>query len=225
MNIIDDRSRVAVASRAHRAESLEAALDVFTSGADTWGLPSKLLADNAKAFEHLTPLIAALGVGRVHSRPYHPQTCGKVERFHQTLKKWLRRQSAVTDLVELQAQLDGFVEIYNHQRPHRSIGRCLPAQCWTDAPKSGPASHALTIDGPVTTDVYNHTVSAGIVAVGGYQISVGAAHNTKQATVIITGTQCHVFIDSRLARHFTINPTKVVQPIHNRRGRPSKPRP
>jgi putative transposase len=62
-----------------------------------------------------------------------------VERFRQTLKKWLRRQPLAADLAELQAQLDQFCGIYNHQRPHQGIGRVTPISRWQAATPAGPA--------------------------------------------------------------------------------------
>ena len=62
-----------------------------------------------------------------HSRPYHPQTCGKVERFHQTLKRLLAKQHPATTKKQLQRQLDTFATSYNHDRPHRALGRRTPA--------------------------------------------------------------------------------------------------
>ncbi len=58
-----------------------------------------------------------------HSRPYHPQTCGKVERFHQTLKKWLARQPWAATIGRLQAQLDTFTIYHNTVGPHRALDR------------------------------------------------------------------------------------------------------
>jgi hypothetical protein len=55
-----------------------------------------------------------------HSRPYHPQTCGKVERFHQTQKKWLAAQPKASTVEDLQRQLDRFRRYYNTVRPHRA---------------------------------------------------------------------------------------------------------
>lgn len=67
-----------------------------------------------------------LGVVAKHSSPYHPQTCGKVERYHQTMKKFLRKQPPATTMRELQAQLDWFTNYYNTVRPHRALGRRTP---------------------------------------------------------------------------------------------------
>ena len=72
----------------------------------------------------------SLGIATKHSRPYHPQTCGKVERFHQSLKKFLAKQEPASTKKLLQGQLNRFVEYYNEQRPHRSLGRRTPLEAW-----------------------------------------------------------------------------------------------
>ena len=182
------------------------------------GWPTRFLSDNAKAFRHvLADALGALGIAAGHSRPYHPQTNGKVERFHQTLKKWLAAQPAAEDLEDLQAQLDIFRFIYNHQRPHRSIGRRFPAQIWAQAPKSGPADQPLGAPTHINTSrVHNGTVRTG----RRYQMSIGATHNAPPPPIIRTGAHCHVFIDGHLARQLTINPDRDHQPLHDRPGRP-----
>ncbi len=86
--------------------------------------------------------LTGLGIGLSHCRPYHPQTCGKVERFHQTLKKWLARQDPAATLAGLQAQLDTFAGYYNTQRPHRAIGRRTPAAAWNGRPGPSPRGRA-----------------------------------------------------------------------------------
>jgi transposase InsO family protein len=75
---------------------------------------------------------------RKHSCPNHPQTCGKVERFHQTMKKFLAKQPAARNLVELQAQLDTFVDYYNNVRPHRALNRKTPRSAFDARVKATP---------------------------------------------------------------------------------------
>lgn len=72
-----------------------------------------------------------------HARPYHPQTCGKFERFHQTLKKYLAKQPAADSLEALQAQLDRFV-LYNESRPHRALGWRTPREVFDAKIKARP---------------------------------------------------------------------------------------
>ena len=80
----------------------------------------------------------ALGIEAKHARPYHPQTCGKVERFHQTMKKFLAKQD-IKSPKQLQRQLDRFVDYYNEERPHRGIGRKTPAAVYNAREKALPS--------------------------------------------------------------------------------------
>lgn len=218
VNVVDDHSRLAVASVAVGTCTGAAALAAVAAAAATLGWPERFLSDNAKAFRHtLADALGAMGIAAGHSRPYHPQTCGKVERFHQTLKRWLARRRPADSLAELQGHLDAFRVIYNHQRPHRSVGRRFPADVWAHAPKSGPATRPLG----TPSSIHRGVVSGGTLWAGRrYRISLGAAHNDKHALAVITGLACHVFIEGRLARALTLNPTRRDQTLYPRPGRP-----
>ena len=219
INIVDDCTRVLVSSRAEYQCTAGAAFRTFVDGAQVWGWPERFLSDNAKAFRFgLAQAVATVGVAAGHSRPYHPQTCGKVERFHQTLKKWLAVQPRPATLEELQEQLDRFRDLYNHTRPHRSLERGIPAQVHATTPKSGPANQPLT----QPTDIRHLKVrSNGVISIGSrYDISLGAAYIAEIVTVIITGLSCHVFHQGHLIRQLTLNPNHRNQPLYNRPGRP-----
>ena len=217
LNVLDDHSRLAVASTAMITCTGAAALAVLAAAAVMLGWPARFLSDNATAFRHtLATAVAPVGVAAGHSRPYHPQTCGKVERFHQTLKRWLAKQPPAATLEQLQAQLDLFRLIYNHHRPQRGVGRRHPADVWAHAPKSGPADRPLA----TPTKIHHSTIHNGTVFAGRYSIAVGARHNGQRALTAITGPACHVFIDGHLVRHLTLDPTRRRQPIHPRTGRP-----
>ena len=85
IDVIDDASRVCPATTAVARMTGTAAFQAITDGAAEFGLPARILSDNAKVFRDvLAGLVEPLGITMMHSRPYHPQTCGKVERFHQT---------------------------------------------------------------------------------------------------------------------------------------------
>jgi transposase InsO family protein len=107
---------------------------VFREAGQTWGFPAALLTDYGCVYTTwhrgrpnvMQTELLRLGIDYRHSRPYHPQTCGKVERFHQTLKAYLAKQDPAQTIEALQAQIDRFVAYYNEIRPHRSCGRRPP---------------------------------------------------------------------------------------------------
>jgi transposase InsO family protein len=218
INAIDDCSRLAIRSAAVARCTLATAWDAVADGAARYGWPERMLSDNGSSFgPTFKENLAEMGVGIGHSRPYHPQTCGKVERFHQTVKKWLAAHDPATTIDELQAVLDTFVDYYNSQRPHRSLDRRTPHDVWNTTPRSGPATQPLGLP----SVVHHNRVYDGIVWAGRYRITLGAAHNNQHATTIITGEHGHVFIAGRLVRELTISPSRANQPLHRRPGRPT----
>ncbi len=146
VNLIDDHSRLCLASVALPVTS---ALDVgriFQEARARYGAPAAVLTDNGCIFtaEHrsgrtvLETELARLGIEHRRARPYHPQTCGKVERFHQTLKRYLAKQAPASSLALLQAQLDHFAGRYNDARPHRALGRRTPRAVYEAKVKAAP---------------------------------------------------------------------------------------
>jgi transposase InsO family protein len=147
---LDDHSRTAISVTAHRRVTGPIVVDVFTNAVHIHGVPASTLTDNGmvfttrlsggtggrNGFEHL---LDSLGVIQKNSRPNHPTTCGKVERFHQTLKRWLHAHPVAATIDELQALLDAFVAAYNQQRPHRSLGNRTPTAAYHARPKATPA--------------------------------------------------------------------------------------
>ena len=147
LNQLDDHSRYLVGSDAALAFHALSVVESFERAGERYGFPAKYLTDNAAVFTSayrgrgwvaLERLCVSMGIGLRHSKPYHPQTCGKVERFHQSLKKWLANQEPPRSIAALQAQLDTFWEYYNEVRPHRGIGRRTPAEAFSARPKDGP---------------------------------------------------------------------------------------
>ena len=148
---LDDCARYALRVTAHPRVTGPIVLTTFRAACAEHGCPASTLTDNGmvfttrlsggkggrNAFEHE---LRVLGVIQKNSRPNHPTTCGKVERFQQTMKNWLRAQPVQpTTIEELQALIDTFVETYNHHRPHRSLPhRATPATIYTSRPKATP---------------------------------------------------------------------------------------
>lgn len=224
IDVIDDCTRVCIASVVVASCTGEEALNAMATGAATWGWPERFLSDNAKAFRlMLASALAELGIRAGHSRPYHPQTCGKVERFHQTLKRFLAGQPASATIEELQGRVDWFRDYYNHQRPHRSLGRAIPAEVWATTPKSGPADHPITAPPKVSI---NAVAGGTVQPARNLRIAVPGAYNGQRATTVVSGLRAHVFIDGRLIRALTIDPARPRQSLYNRPGRPkSEPNP
>ena len=154
LNIVDDHSRLLAASTARAIFKASDIVADLHGAMARYGRPEKMLTDNGAVFTGiyrgrgwvaLERELTALGIGLSHSRPYHPQTCGKVERLHQTLKNWLARQDPAATITGLQAQLDYFTAYYNTQRPHRAIGRRTPETAWNARPRAIPARRGIRI--------------------------------------------------------------------------------
>jgi len=152
LNQIDDHSRLIVGSDARRVFKAADVVDCFRHATSRYGLPAQMLSDNGAVFTGvprgagrvaLELELAALGISFRHSRPYHPQTCGKVERYHQTLKRWLTRQPRARTLRALQAQLDAFTDYYNIRRPHRALRRRTPAEAFAARPRAHPTGQPI----------------------------------------------------------------------------------
>lgn len=234
-NIIDDHSRLACRSRAVVTDSSEEAWTTFCEAAQRWGLPAGVLSDNGlcfsgklRGFEVLFEAkLRDAGVRPITGRPYHPQTTGKVERFQQTLKRWLCRQDhrhgLARNLVELQARLDTFVEYYNHQRPHQGIDRVTPASRWHASP-AATAGDPLPHPSPRPAPHHTTVTPQGTVRAGRWTISIGSEWAGCTATVVLDGRYATVFANGELIRHLKLDPTHDYQASHRRRGGPRRPR-
>ncbi len=155
LNIEDDHSRLDIASDARTSTTSADVLASFRRAFRRHSIPTRVLTDNAAVFTGQprrggrVALHIELDLLRVrldHSRPYHPQTCGKVERFHQTQKKWLAAQPQAKTIQQLQRQLDWFRRYYNSTRPHPGAAASTPGiHRSTQSPaRRAPESRATT---------------------------------------------------------------------------------
>ena len=144
---LDDHSRFLLGCTAFRRVGGDDVVATFTAAGAEHGWPAATLTDNGTVYtarftgghSGLEHLLAWLGIRQKNGAPGHPQTQGKIERFHQTLKHWLARQPAARDLAGLQAQLDAFRLVYNEQRPHRALGRRTPGEAYRAIPREQPS--------------------------------------------------------------------------------------
>lgn len=233
LNIIDDHSRLNLHAKARPTTTGTDVLTSFRAAFRRYGIPASVLTDNGAIFTGkprrggrvaLEIELDLLGVRFHHSRPYHPQTCGKVERFHQTQKKWLAAQQAPTTLTDLQRQLDRFRRYYNTVRPHRAVGRRTPEQAYLARPKATPAKPSIPVHYRVRRD---KTDTSGVFTLR-YDsrlrhIGLGREHARKRVLVLIADRYIRA-VDAEtgeLLRELTLDPTKDYQPL----GRPPGPPP
>jgi transposase InsO family protein len=235
LNIIDDHSRLDLLSTARPTTTGADVVAGFRTAFKRYGIPASVLTDNGAVFTG-TPRrggrvaleleLDLLGVRFQHSRPYHPQTCGKVERFHQTQKKWLAAQTPPATLADLQRQLDWFRRYYNTVRPHRAVKRRTPEQAYLDRPKATPAKPSIPVHYRVRRD---KTDTSGVFTLR-YDsqlrhIGLGREHARKRILVLVADRYIRA-VDAEtgeLLRELTIDPAKDYQPLGRPPGPPKGP--
>lgn len=231
-NIIDDHSRVSPISRAvDEATSVEAWL-TFCLAAQRWGLPASVLSDNGLCFSgklrgfevFFEAKLRDAGIRPITGRAYHPQTTGKVERFQQTLKKWLAKQPLAADLDELQGQLDVFNRIYNFERPHQGIGRRIPIERFNTSIAAIPAARALERPEFPGRSVHATVNDRGNLQVRRLIINIGIEYSGADAVVRVDDHHAAIYVKDRLVRHLKIDHSRAYQPSGRRRGGPRRQR-
>lgn len=225
---LDDHARYALSVTAHPRVTGAIVRDTFRAAIARHGPPASTLTDNGmvfttrlsggkggrNAFEHE---LRALGVIQKNSRPNHPTTCGKVERFQQTLKKWLAAQPAQPATIpDLQALLDEFTRTYNHTRPHRSLPhQATPATAYTARPKAGPLDRSTDTHDRVRHDRVDQAGKITLRHAGRlYSIGIGRTHTRTRVIVLVRDLDIRVInaATGELLRALTLDPTKRYQP-------------
>ena len=235
---LDDHSRYALSITAHRPVTGPAVVNTFRAAIARHGIPFSTLTDNGLVFtarfanggrtsrNGLENELVKHHVRQKNSRPNHPTTCGKVERFQDTMKRWLRAQPAAATILELQAQLDTFAEIYNHQRPHRSLPhRSTPAVAYVSRPKATPGHDHPDTESRVRTD----RVSAGAVTlrIDGHlhHIGLGRTLDGTRIIMLIDGYDVRIIhaATGEIIRTLTINPERRYHGTGKPVGGPRRP--
>jgi transposase InsO family protein len=229
LNYLDDHSRLLTASVVFPTVKGADVVQVFYAAAEEHGFPASLLTDNGAVFTGasrkgkvlLESELDNLGILFKHSTPYHPQTCGKVERFHQTLKRYLAKQAPAASLTVLQLQLDTFRAYYNHHRPHRALVGRTPLVAFNARLKAHPAQPTKTTDFRVRKD---RTDLKGTVTLRYLSrlrhIPLGSEHRRRSVTLLVAGRHVRIVAeDGSLLRELTLDPKRDYQPL----GRPPGP--
>jgi transposase InsO family protein len=224
LDIVDDHSRLCVASTVRRVFTAGDVDTAFTNAAAHHGYPERLLSDNGAVFTGfprrggrvaLEVTCHDHGIRFDHSRAYHPQTCGKVERFHQTLKKWLDHQPRPATVRQLQALLDQFRGYYNDVRPHRALGRRTPQQAYAARPKAVPTGT------PINTGHYrvrhDRIDKSGVITLRHnsrlHHIGIGRRHAGTRVLVLAHDLDIRILDgNGQLLRELTLDPSRDYQP-------------
>ena len=229
MDVLDDHSRLLIAAIACHGPTAAAAWAAFSAGVDRFGLPARVMSDNGACFTarfrtgdgeaDFERNLRSLGVEHLLSSPGHPQTCGKIERQHQTLKAWLETRPSAT-LTELQGHLDSYQRFYNHDRPHSSLAGTTPFERWSTAGKDHPGDPI-----GLAPRAGLRTVSAtGRINWDAHQIGIGVDHTGQQLLVIARDLDISVYGQHGLIRSLTIDPPRRSQPSRRPPGRPPRTR-
>lgn len=227
---LDDHSRYLLHVSAHPHITCQTVVQTFTQTAKIHDLPASTLTDNAmvyttrlargnntrnnqpNAFEQL---LDELNITQKNGAPAHPTTQGKIERYHQTLKKWLNAQPPATNLNDLNTLLKDFQHIYNTKRPHRALNRKTPNQAYHNKPKAHPTITINKNDWRVRLDTVDQSGTITLRYHGKLtHLGIGRAHKNNPVIALIHGP--HTIIINKntgeiIAEH-TINPNKTYQP-------------
>jgi transposase InsO family protein len=235
---LDDHSRYALSLTAHHRVTGPAVLLAFRAACDHHGIPASTLTGNGMVFttrlsggrggrNALEHELRRLGIRQKNGKPNHPQTQGKVERFQQTMKNWLRAQPCQpATLADLQSLLDTFAGIYNTQRPHRSLpGRATPAAAYAARPKANPGDRTADTHDRVRTDRIDHT---GLVTLRHngklHHIGIGRAYAGTRVLLLVQDLDIRAINadTGELIRELLLNPDRDYQPTGKRPGWPKK---
>lgn len=233
---LDDHSRYVVSLTAHLPVTGQTVVETLTNASNQHGLPASILSDNALIYttrfagskggrNKLETFCATNHINQKHSRPYHPTTCGKVERFQQTLKKWLTAQTTQPRTInDLQTLLDKFAAYYNHHRPHRSNQRRTPAHTYTALPKDTP-TQGLNPHYRIRHDRVDNTGRVSLRRAGRlHHIGLGRRFTATKVVLIIEDLDIRVINQQtgELLRHLKLNPERDYQP---QQQKPQSPNP
>jgi transposase InsO family protein len=227
LNWLDDHSRLLLSITAFERVNGDDVVDTFIHNINNYDAPASTLTDNGSvytsrftggrnAFEYLLHL---LRIQQKNGRANHPQTQGKIERFHQTLKKWLARQPTAATLADLQTQLDTFQRIYNTRRPHRALGGQTPQIAYQATPKATPRGSKAGEHFRIRLD---HVDAGGGISLRRagrmHHLGVGIRHHGAPVLILIdtsTATVTHRTTGEILSRH-DIDPHRTYWPNKDR---------
>jgi transposase InsO family protein len=232
LTFLDDHSRLALTVTAYPVVTVQHVLAQFRHTVTEYGPPASTLTDNGFVFttrvrsggrNTFENELNLLGIDQKNGKPNHPQTQGKVERFQQTMKKWLRTQPAAPTIADLQTQLDTLRRYYDTIRPHRSLDRRTPAEAYAARSKATPAGtdghwrirqDRIDSDGTITLR-FNSRM---------HHIGIGRAHKHEPVRILIHNDEIRIInpATGELLRELTLDPTRDYQPQNPQNALPKE---
>ncbi len=219
VDALDDHARYLLAARAAEGPTEQAAWQAFSEATADYGLPRQLLSDNGLCFTGrlhgfevaFERKVRSLGVALINSGPYHPETLGKLERFHKTLKEWLADEGPPRDLAHLQELLDRFRAHYNEERPHQGIGDLTPVERYRPGPSSPPPSEDLEEPVYPRGSILRTVWRNGVVTYDRRNIGLGKRWAGLQVRIVPAGKLIHVYYGRILLRSLAFDPNRRYQ--------------
>jgi transposase InsO family protein len=223
LTFLDDHSRMVLACTAQRAVTTPLVIAAFRQAVAAHGIPASVLSDNGLVFtarhrggrNKFQNELHRLNIAQKNSRPSHPQTCGKVERVQQTLKRWLASRPPAATVAELQTLLDTWAQHYNTNRPHRALAGRTPDQAYRSRPKDTPTRSNQDSHYRLRYDTVDKTGSVTLRHDSRlHHIGIGRAHTGTRVLMLIHDLDIRVadLLTGELLRHLTLDPTRDYQP-------------
>ena len=241
LGFLDDHSRLCLHLSAHSRVTGRSVVEAFRSAIGRYGPPASTLTDNGMVFttrlsggkggrNGFETELRRLGITQKNSRPNHPTTCGKIERFHQTMKRWLDAQSPRPEtLADLQARLDEFRSHYNQARGHSSLPqRATPAVAYQARPKARPGDRSSDHHQRVRRDKVDKAGKVTLRHDGKMiKIGIGRTHARTPVILLIEDLDVRVInaVTGELLRALTIDPAKPYQGTGRPPGTPRRHQP
>jgi transposase InsO family protein len=237
VDCLDDHARFLLSALACESPSGEAAWRSFVAASSSYGLPRQLLSDNHTSFTgrlfgvtvEFERRLAGLGVELINARPSHPQTLGKLERFHRTLKEWLRDEGPAQDLASLQALLERFRSHYNEERPHQGIEDETPAERYERSPSRADLGE-LALAEPAEPSYSARAIVrkvrvTGVLTYKRLNINIGSRFAGATVRIVEVGELIHVYYGDELVRTLAPDRSRRYQRLGRRRGEEVEIRP
>jgi transposase InsO family protein len=209
---VDDHSRFCIAAGLVRRATSRAVCEIFAAALRTYGVPDEILTDNGKVFtgrfglHHTEVLFDRIcrenGISHRLTAPRSPTTTGKIERFHQSLRKEFLVDRTFTSFDAAQAALDGWVHDYNTERPHQSLDMATPAERFRLQPVAKDAASVPTdsADDHAGQWVLRRVASNGVVSVDNQMFSVGNAYKGVIVDAFVDDTTIQIWSQNHLIK-------------------------